>query len=53
MRSSDLKIHKKKNLYQLRYENKNIKCFHTDAAKAGTYNKSGTYIMRSPKIVIK
>ena len=30
MRSSDLKIHKKKNLYQLRYGNNNIKCFHGD-----------------------
>ena len=44
MRSSDLKIHKKNNLYQLRYENKNIKCFHKDAPKAGEYHKNGTIV---------
>ena len=44
MRSSDLKIHKLKDLYQLRYKNKNIVCFHTDAVKTGEYDKSGTNV---------
>jgi len=44
MQSSDLKIHKLKDLYQLRYKNKNIVCFHTDAVKTGEYDKSGTTV---------
>ena len=44
MQSSDLKIHKLKDLYQLRYKNKNIVCFHTDAVKTGEYDKSGTNV---------
>ena len=44
MQSSDLKIHKLRDLYQLRYKNKNIVCFHTDAVKTGEYDKSGTTV---------
>ena len=43
MQSSDLKIHKLKDLYQLRYKDKNIVCFHT-YAKAGKYDKSETTV---------
>ena len=44
MQSSDLKIHKLKDLYQLRYKDKNIICFHTDVVKTGEYYKYGATV---------